>query len=241
MNFTLPDSVRVYAVGDIHGQAALLEKALNFINDDARDFDGERIIEIFLGDYIDRGMHSRQVLDLLLESPAEGHERICLRGNHEETLLQFLDAPEIIRKWVQFGGFTTFSSYDVAIPKTLSGDGLIELHEAFLRALPHEHLTFIKNLELSYSIGGYFFVHAGVRPRIPLEKQQEKDMLWIRDKFLNHGSFYEKYIVHGHSPVAEMDIRDNRANIDLSKAEDGRLGCLKLENDKRHDCTIFST
>jgi len=237
-DFHLPPSVRVYAVGDIHGQAKLLEKALNAIEEDAKTFKGERIIQIFLGDYIDRGMYSREVLDLLTQPPPEGHERICLLGNHEATLLKFLDNPKTIRKWSSFGGFTTLASYGIAIPKTLSGKDLTNLHRDFIRVFPASHQNFLKELQHRYCVGDYLFVHAGVNPYLPLDEQYAEDLIWIREEFTDYEGLYPQYIIHGHTPVETLDIRRNRANLDLSVAIGEQLGCLKLEGNQRINFSI---
>ncbi|MDG1286940.1 MAG: metallophosphoesterase family protein [Rickettsiales bacterium] len=237
--YQLPPGVRVYAIGDIHGQAQLLENALEAIAEDAKDFTGQRIIQVFLGDYIDRGMYSREVLDLLIQAPPVGHERICLLGNHETTLLKFLETPETIRKWSSFGGFTTLASYGIPIPRTLSGEDLTELHQTFAHALPASHQAFLESLQTHYCLGEYFFVHAGINPYLSLDEQSVDDLLWIRDDFLEFEKFHQKYIIHGHTPVETLDIRKNRANLDLSIATGEQLGCLKLEGNQRINFTIL--
>ena len=208
--YFIPAGVRVYAIGDIHGQAELLKAALIAIEKDAKNFKGVRIIQLFLGDYIDRGMHSKEVIELLTKAPPKGHERICLTGNHEATLLDFLDMPETIRKWSSFGGFTTLASYGVAIPRTLTGDDLTRLHDSFSKALPLKHKKFLDSLKLHHEIGDYFFVHAGINPYLSFDEQQEKDLLWIRNDFLDFKKLHAKYIIHGHTPVEAIGIRKNR-------------------------------
>jgi len=237
-DFQIPPDTRIYAVGDIHGQTELLEKTLQAIEQDAKNFTGDRIIQIFLGDYIDRGIHSREVIDLLTQTPPKGHERICLLGNHEATLLEFIRTPETIRKWSNFGGFTTLASYGLAIPKTLSSENVEQLHYDFMQVFPKEHQDFLEKLYPSYTVGDYFFVHAGINPYLPFEEQSSEDLIWIRDDFTDFEDYHSKYIIHGHTPVNTLDIRRNRANLDLSETFGEQLGCLKLESNQRINFTI---
>lgn len=236
--YQLPPGVRIYAVGDIHGNHAALKGTLRAIEEDAKDFEGERIIEVFLGDYIDRGMESREVLDLLLQPRPAGHERICLMGNHEATLLKFLQEPETIRSWSHYGGYATLASYGIPIPRDLSEQSLSNLHRSFIGALPTSHLVFIENLLSCYAIGDYYFVHAGIKPGIPLDKQETVDLLCIRDDFTRFDGYFPQYIVHGHTPVESVEIRHNRANLDLSNSIMRQIGCLKLEGNERKDFTV---
>ncbi len=237
--FTLPQGVRVYAVGDIHGRANLLAKMLAKIREDARAHGDKKIIEVFLGDYVDRGLSSRKVIDLLLEPPHYGAERICLLGNHEEILLKFLENPAILRDWSNFGGFATLTSYDVPIPASMSPEKLSILRDAFARNLPVSHLEFFKKLGTHYTVGDYLFVHAGIVPQLALQDQTTKDMLWIRGAFLNYEGSFDHYVVHGHSPVAGPDIRANRANLDISAAPQNSLCCLAIEGTERTPIIVF--
>ncbi len=231
--FSLDAGVRIYAVGDVHGRAGLLRKMLRAIAQDARNHPNHKIIEVFLGDYIDRGLESREVINLLLSPPPQGHQRICLLGNHEETLLRFLDNPNILRDWRNYGGFATLDSYGVGIPASMSPEKLNILRDAFQRNLPAAHLAFIKSLPLTYVNGDYLFVHAGVPPHLPLHEQKPEHLLWIRDKFLYHSDFFDHYVVHGHSPMKAPDIQHNRANIDISVAEKNSLCCMVITGSER--------
>lgn len=228
--YAMPDGMRAYVVGDIHGRAKLLQKMLAAIAFDARERPTDQVFEIFLGDYIDRGMQSREVIELLLAPPPKNHKRICLLGNHEEALLKFLQDPNILRGWANFGGYATLASYGIAIPSSMSPANLVAVRDALLRSLPPTHLNFIQGLRLFYTLGDYLFVHAGINPGTSLGEQKQEHMLWIRDAFLNHKGFFEQYVVHGHSPVTEPDIRDNRANLDVSDAPVDSLCCLMLES-----------
>lgn len=227
--FSVPENTRIYAVGDIHGRSGLLKKMLDAIEEDARQYPGEKIIQVFLGDYIDRGFHSRQVIDLLLEAPPAGQERVCLLGNHEMFLLEFLKDPAIFRSWLNFGGYATLASYGVRVPSTMSADVPAQLQMTLKQNLPARHEQFLRDLLYSYEVGDYFFVHAGVRPGMLLEDQNPEEFLWIRKPFLDHKGFFEKYIVHGHSPVMAPEELPNRANIDVSGASKDTLCCLMIE------------
>ncbi|MFZ4125675.1 MAG: metallophosphoesterase family protein [Rickettsiales bacterium] len=232
-SFSIPEGVRAYAVGDIHGRAQLLQKTLAAIETDAAQHPAHRTVQIFLGDYIDRGLHSREVVELLLAPPPKGHERICLMGNHEEALLHFLDDPNILRDWANFGGYATLVSYGVPIPESMSPERLIALRDQFARALPKTHLDFYKNLQLRTSLGDYLFVHAGIIPGLPLEEQKPEHMLWVRSPFLNYKGYFDQYIVHGHTPVKSPEILHNRANLDISTAANSSLCALVMEGTER--------
>ncbi len=231
--FALPSGMRIYAVGDIHGRSALLAKMLAAIEADAQAAPAPTTIQVFLGDYIDRGMQSREVIDRLLAAPPEGHERICLLGNHEDVLLRFLEEPGILREWGNFGGYATLASYGIGIPESMAPEALAALRDRFKQQFPAQHAAFLKHLRLSYSVGDYLFVHAGVRPGLPRAGQSRDDLLWIRQPFLQYEGFFEQYVVHGHSPVAVPDIRVQRANLDVSAAAVNSLCCLVLEDTQR--------
>ena len=222
--------LRVYAIGDVHGRADLLTALFSRIDMDLKDRPIRRSLQVFLGDYIDRGPQSRQVLDLLVKRQAT-HNILCLKGNHEAYMSQFLSEPTILTEWHRVGGFATLLSYGLKPTGRKDREYQHQLALAFEKALPDSHRLFIQRLELSYSCGDFFFVHAGVRPGIALQKQSENDLLWIREDFLLHEERFGKIVVHGHTPTAEPDIRPNRINIDTGAYATGRLTCLVLEGD----------
>lgn len=232
-SFSVPEDVRVYAVGDIHGRAKLLKKMLAAIEEDAHQHAATITYQIFLGDYVDRGMQSREVVDLLLAPPPKGHERICLMGNHEEALLHFLNDPNILRDWANFGGYATLVSYGIPIPESMLPGRLHALRDAFARAIPQAHLDFYKNLPLRTIVGDYLFVHAGIIPGLPLEQQKPEHLLWVRRSFLNYKGYFDHYIVHGHTPVTSAEVLPNRANLDISIAPQSSLAALILEGEER--------
>lgn len=227
----VPDGLRIYAVGDVHGRADLLERLLSRIDEDLKDHPIAETIHIFLGDYIDRGRDSAAVLDLLIER-AKAHRMVCLKGNHEIYLSEFLENPGILGAWAQYGALPTLASYGLT-PKINAGpEEQADLAAGLFSALPKSHAQFLAGLKLSFTCGDFFFVHAGVRPGTPLSRQREDDLLWIREDFLLHEEPFEKIIVHGHTPVKEPDVRKNRINIDTGAYATGRLTCLKLEQDQ---------
>ena len=227
----IPDGIRIYAVGDIHGRVDLLDEMLKRIDVDLSANPISVGIEVYLGDYIDRGPASREVVDRLVERNRT-FRTVFLKGNHETYLTSFAANPPILADWRHFGGAETLISYGIAPPVNASVEVQARLAATFDQALPLSHRRFLNNLKLSFTCGDFFFVHAGVRPGVPLAKQREEDLLWIRQDFLLCEDEFSKIIVHGHTPVPEPDIRPNRINIDTGAYATGRLTCLKLEDDR---------
>ena len=190
-------------------------------------------VEIFLGDYIDRGPNSREVIDRLI-ARSRVRETIFLKGNHETYLAGFLDQPAMLGEWRQIGGLETLMSYGMQPSLRMEPDEQIRLAAAFKRVLPESHRLFLNSLSTSLSGGDYFFVHAGIRPGVPLAEQRDEDLLWIREDFLLCEESFGRVIVHGHSPVPEPEMRPNRINIDTGAYATGRLTCLVLEEEDRH-------
>jgi serine/threonine protein phosphatase 1 len=227
----LPEGVRIYAIGDVHGRADLLDRMLSRIDAHMAAHPVVRPIHLLVGDYIDRGPASREVVDLLINC-AQGREMVLLRGNHETFVGDFLSNPAALREWSRLGGLETLMSYGLKPPMSADAATQKELAAALSAALPATHRQFFDNLLPSFACGGYFFAHAGVRPGIPLAQQRDEDLLWIRDEFLLHEEDFGKVVVHGHTPVREIDIRPNRINIDTGAYATGRLSCLIIESDR---------
>jgi serine/threonine protein phosphatase 1 len=226
----VPAGRRVYAIGDVHGRADLLSEMFGRINDDLRAHPRVSSIEVFLGDYVDRGPNSREVIDLLIERQKK-HSTKFLKGNHEDCVLRLLSDPAVFSGWKMIGGLSTVLSYGVAPsghhdPKTHA-----QIASALDEAMPDSHHRFLRSLALSFTLGDYFFAHAGVRPGISLAAQSPSDLLWIRDDFLLHEDDFGKVVVHGHTPTREPEIRANRINIDTGAYATGRLTCLALQDD----------
>lgn len=231
--FSVPPGSRIYAVGDIHGRADLLADLLSLIRADAVNAPARRVL-IYLGDYVDRGLQSREVVDLLLDHPPIGFEVIHLKGNHEAALLDFLADCRIGPNWLQFGGGATLLSYHVGLSTAESGGtDFIAAQKEFAERLPPRHLEFYRHLALTHREGDYLFVHAGIRPRLPLVEQKADDLLWIRDEFLDFTGDFGCVVVHGHTITDQPEIRDNRIGIDTGAFATGRLTCLVLEETER--------
>ena len=188
-------------------------------------------IQVFLGDYIDRGPASREVLDRLVARNGSC-QSIFLKGNHESYLTEFLSNPPILEDWQRYGGLETLMSYGITPSINANAATQVQLAVAFDQALPDSHRRFIGDLKPSFTCGDFFFVHAGVRPGVPLTKQREEDLLWIREDFLLYEEDFSKIIVHGHTPVPQPDVRPNRINIDTGAFATGQLTCLILEDDE---------
>lgn len=226
----LPAGVRVYAIGDVHGRADLLEHVFARIDAHIAAHPISHPVQVLVGDYIDRGPSSREVLDSLI-GRARSKQMILLKGNHETLVLEFLRDPSMLQSWGQMGGFETLMSY--GLKPSLNADALKqkELAIALQAALPRSHLRFLAGLPISFSCGGFFFAHAGVRPGVPLAEQREEDLLWIRGEFLLYEEEFGQVVVHGHTPVREVEIRPNRINIDTGAYATGVLSCLIMQEE----------
>jgi len=231
---TIPDGRVRYAIGDIHGRADLLEAMLAQL--ESRTVQelrpaGEPVV-IFLGDYVDRGRESARVLDLLLEGRPAGYERRYLKGNHEQGMLAFLEAPVANRAWIMHGGAETLLSYGVQPPSPLQSaeDDWVAAAAALKQKMPEAHLRFLNNLERYIAVGDYVFVHAGIDPARPLHKQTDQDLLWIRAKFLrSRRTLGRLRVVHGHTPADEPYADHRRIGIDTGAYASGVLTAARLE------------
>jgi len=227
----LPDGICIFAISDIHGCARQLQDVFAAIDLHLSRAAPARALHVFLGDYIDRGPASRQTIDLLIER-SRTHESIFLKGNHEAFLLEVLQDASRLEAWREFGGFQTLMSYGLAPSMRPDRDEQYELVQALQRRMPEHHRRFFDNLKLSFLCGDFFFVHAGVRPGVPLPKQREEDLLWIRDDFLLSKEDFGKFVVHGHTPVPKPDFRSNRINIDTGAYATGVLTLLTIQGEQ---------
>jgi len=223
---TLPPGVRIYAVGDVHGRADLLCETIARIDEDLARRPADHAFEVYLGDYVDRGPDSKSVIDLLAGRLVR-NRAVCLRGNHEAVLEAFLDDPGCFQWWRQLGGLHTLASYGV-FPR-LAASAAAEAHQAFVATFPRTHALFLQCLRDSFCCGDFVFVHAGIRPGVPIEQQRVGDLHWIRDEFLGSDQDHGVYVVHGHTPVPHPDIRHNRINIDTGAWRSGTLTCIAIE------------
>jgi serine/threonine protein phosphatase 1 len=229
-----PEGVTVYAVGDVHGRSDLLRPLITAILEDIQTTDGQALI-LFLGDFVDRGLGSREVVDQLLKlADNDAFETRFLRGNHDESLLEFLFNPSTGPTWCDFGGRETLVSYGVQPPTARSdAEGWAEAAGAFAKALPADHRRFFETLELSWTAGDYFFAHAGVRPGVPLDAQTSQDLLWIREPFLSDTRRLAKVIVHGHTPSEAVQADARRIGIDTGAYATHVLTVLRLSGEDR--------
>ncbi len=228
----LPEGLRIYAIGDVHGRADLLERLFGLIDADLVRRPTPRALHVMLGDYVDRGPASRAVIEAIL-ARAKCRELVALKGNHDALLLQALDEPTSIGDWLLMHGVETLASYGLTSADG-AGSKLSDLGRAFAAALPAEHLEFFRGLRPSFTCGDFFFAHAGVRPGVDLDRQSEKDLLWIRQDFLRHEGDFGKVIVHGHTPVRDVERHRNRIGIDTAAYATGKLTALVIEgNDLR--------
>jgi len=228
----VPTGIRAYAIGDIHGRADLLDDLLARIEADAASATGEKHL-IFLGDYIDRGRTSRQVIERLL-APFPGYQITFLMGNHEAALLHFLAHPDFWPSFAPYGAVETLLSYGVRIdPKLKAKAQAEEVHAQTKALLPASHVDFLTRLTLSHTLGDYHFVHAGVHPEKPLDAQDGADLMRIREPFLSHAQRLEKMVVHGHTITEEVEFHPHRIGIDTGAYATGRLTALVLEDETR--------
>ncbi len=221
----LPEGLRVYAIGDVHGCADRLARLLDLIAEDAAAApQAERRI-VFLGDYVDRGPDSRGAIERVLAPLPFAAETVPLMGNHEAMMLAALERPneETVSLWLANGAAATLASYGVddTLPAARWADRVGEPHVGFLRRLARCHRA-----------GGYLFAHAGIRPGVPLEAQDEEDLLWIREPFLSSPDDHGAVIVHGHTPTREPVVRPNRIGIDTGAVYGGKLTALVLWADR---------
>jgi serine/threonine protein phosphatase 1 len=223
------ENTRVYAIGDIHGRLDLLDRAIAAIERDVGDH-GPAALTVTLGDYIDRGPESCGVLGRLAANPFPT-PYVALKGNHEAFLAAFLADPKLGLQWRQFGGLETLHSYGVPVSRLMFGRSFDDAAQALRVALPAVHVDFLQSLKNSFSHGKYFLCHAGVRPGVPLDRQEEHDLLWIRGEFLNSEMNFGKVIVHGHTPVEQPEVLPNRINIDTGAFATGQLTCVALDED----------
>ena len=221
---------RVYAVGDIHGRADLFAALIDAVEaDDARrqTMTPTRTTIILLGDLIDRGPDSIAVLRMAREWQARRHVRI-LCGNHEEMLLGALESVELMRAFLRLGGRETVLSCGVTVDDYTAAS-FEDVQEILKAGIGEELLDFIRGFENQIRMGDYVFVHAGVKPGVPLEEQQPSDMRWIRDSFLKSNADHGAVIIHGHTIFGEVKVKPNHIGVDTGAYASGCLTALGLQ------------
>lgn len=230
----VPDGVRVYAIGDIHGRYDLLTRLLAQIDADnaARGFAQTQLI--FLGDLVDRGPDSASVIETAMALRASGRAVRFLMGNHEEV---FRDVcrnrdPKTLRFFLKIGGDATLQSYPITRAEYIDLD-LEQLAERLETLVPKAHLDFIESFESLIVIGDYAFAHAGIRPGVALDEQKRSDLRWIREDFTAHRGDLEKVVVYGHTIYDDIEERGSRIGIDTSAYATGKLTAVGLEGSDR--------
>jgi serine/threonine protein phosphatase 1 len=224
---TLAPGRRLYAVGDVHGCAVRLTAMHRLIERDLAERPVAEATLVHVGDYIDRGPESAGVLAILAAGPLlPGLRVVNLRGNHEQMMLTTIASgrAESAAQWIANGGMATLESWGVPWRTAPLS--------RWAATIPAEHIAFLNALPASYWEGPYLFVHAGVRPGVPLERQSRHDLLWIREPFLSWEGDFGAVVVHGHTPFMEPVVRSNRIGIDTGAVLGGRLTCAILEEDR---------
>ncbi|MEM0986063.1 MAG: metallophosphoesterase family protein [Pseudomonadota bacterium] len=234
-----PNGMRIYAVGDIHGRADLLRRLMKLIEEDAAEAPELRKVIVFVGDYVDRGFQSRDVIEYLASGVLDQYETHFLKGNHEQAFEMFLSDPTFGPEWARFGGSETLMSYGIQPPRSKTDKfGWEEVCAKLNQALPLEHRRFLNGLLMFKELGDYLFVHAGLRPGLSLAEQNERDFLWIREDFINDTGAFDRMIVHGHTPVTEPYRDYRRIGIDTGAYLTGKLTAAVLAAD---DVQFIST
>lgn len=234
---------RIYAIGDVHGH---LDKLIATHERIARDLKARPAADfaiVHIGDYVDRGPDSRGVIGYLAEREAEGAGDVNLLGNHDRMFLRYLEAPggrdERLRHelwWLhaRLGGTDTLRSYGLKLPDGATETRGARLHQEAREAVPATHLSFLTGLRTSWRAGDWFFAHAGVAPGVPLDRQTEDDLIWIRDPFLESRADHGPTVIHGHTPVERVEDHGNRIAIDTGAAYGGPLSCVVLDGASAH-------
>lgn len=226
--FAAPEGLCIYAVGDIHGCLDPLNRLLDVIERDSRARTARPHL-VFLGDLVDRGPSSAQVIDRLMDAgnlPAERCDFVM--GNHEEVMLDCYEgASSSAAMWLQYGGIETLESY--GIDRSAIADQSFDLAGAMQDAIPESHIRFLRSFKDFMSLGDYLFVHAGIRPGVPLDEQAPGDLRWIRSGFLDSSSDHGRLVVHGHTIVPNVEFHPNRIAVDTGCYLTGELAAVAFE------------
>jgi len=223
----------LYVVGDIHGRLDLVTDICRAIEKDTLKIRARDPVVVFLGDYIDKGPNSREVVDFLCRLPNRGSLKyLFLRGNHEDRLLKFLAHPELHGEaWLAHGGREAFASYGIRTEAFGPKPNWAKLHSAFRSRLPIDHENFLVNTRLAVAWRSFLVVHAGLNPAASLAEQDPHDLMWIRESFLRSSVDWGLRVIHGHVPVATPEFHSNRIAIDTGAYSTGILTCLVLNGD----------
>ncbi|HET7816321.1 MAG TPA: metallophosphoesterase [Sphingomicrobium sp.] len=230
---SVPPGYRVYAIGDVHGRLDLLDDALAQIEADIDARPQARNIIVFLGDLIDRGPSSAQVVERARTYLRPGVRTVFLSGNHEEVLLRLVRGESrFLRDWLRFGGAECARSYGIS-PTALKRMDPAQAVELLRTSIPKQDQEFLESFVDTFRIGSYLFVHAGLRPGVPLPEQKQSDLRWIREPFLENEDDHGFIVVHGHTIADRVDVRDNRIGLDTGAYRSGVLTAMGLEGRER--------
>jgi serine/threonine protein phosphatase 1 len=228
-----PERQRAYAIGDVHGRLDLLDDLLQRIEADDRKRPEANVTIVFLGDLVDRGPQSAQVVERLRLYRPDFASTVFLMGNHEEVLLRIVGGETgVFGDWLKFGGAECIRSYGVD-PAVLQCSGPSDVSRILRQAIPKEHLKFLASFVDTASFNGYLFVHAGIRPGVSLSDQVPQDLRWIRQPFLESESDHGRVVVHGHTISESIEVKPNRIGIDTGAYRTGVLSALGVEADER--------
>jgi serine/threonine protein phosphatase 1 len=218
----------VYAIGAVHGCLDELLRLEDMIAIDAGELPGRKLI-VMLGDYIDRGPASSQVLDHLIAAPPRGFERICLAGNHEFVMLDYLEGRIGLAEWLRIGAAQTLISYGIDHERlrAMHGPGG-GVDRTIRNTIPASHVEFLRSLPVMATLSRFVFVHAGIRPGLDLQRQSDADLVSIREGFYKYSHLLRNYVVHGHTPVTSATRYGARINIDTGAWYSGRLTALRI-------------
>lgn len=228
LRYVVPEDRCIYAIGDVHGCIDPLNRLLEKIDKDLR----QRAVQshlIFLGDLVDRGSQSAAVVRRILEDGLPTDRWDCLMGNHEEVMLDCYEGQrELYDRWLRYGGVQTLESYGLKAADIFAPTA--DLGATMREAIPAEHIRFLKDFKDWVRLGDYVFVHAGIRPNVPLEEQSTRDLRWIREGFLDDASDHGVRVVHGHTIVPRVEFHRNRIAVDTGCYLTGQLSALVLES-----------
>ncbi|WP_112412250.1 metallophosphoesterase family protein [Hyphomicrobiales bacterium] len=223
-----------YVIGDVHGRYDLLSALERKIFADAARLPGRKLI-IMLGDFIDRGPASAQVVSRLMAPPPNGFDRICLTGNHEMEMLSYVDGEISLEDWVALGGDATLASYGVDIPRLQQLYPKRKMLDTFIRTwLPDDHVNFLRSLPILLDTPKALFVHAGIDPDRSIADQQDDDLVFIRSRFYDSAQPLPKLIIHGHTPVQRAEVNGLRLNLDTGAFYTDRLSAARLWQGRIH-------
>ena len=219
----------IYAIGDVHGCLDKLLALEDLIRADANRQRGVKLI-LMLGDYVDRGPDSARVIEHLVASPIEGVFRLCISGNHDAAFCDFLAGRLSAAEWIDFAGIATLASYGCDLYEYTRGLRVNErrLQRELRQKIPQQHREFLASLPVAVSMPNFFFAHAGARPGVDLDDQNDHDLLWIRDAFVNQPALFGKTIVHGHTISAEPSIAVGRIGVDTGAYAGGPLTAVRI-------------